>query len=271
MGTDAAGMDPDGFSGRPEWRWLRAAFLAAGGRPGPRADDPWVAHARDALAPGGGGPRAAAVRDARDVREHDGPTKWELEARLLTDQPLDAVAARTGLTAAAVDAYARVFFDVRPHLAASDWVTARAIGYRPGGGFAGRPLAGAWKLVAYHGGPHVLDVVIAATTGGPLPAGAVAGRGPGRAAAEAVLRAKARQVVALEAAATDAEVARVVAARQRLDALEAKIAGRAGPAVPMLAAMQVFRVALPGGSPKPPGRGPAGRGGGRSDPVRTAR
>ena len=57
-------------------------------------------------------PRVAAVRDAWGVWNANTDVRWELEARLLTDQTYDAIAGHCRLTSDIVAAYTEVFFAV---------------------------------------------------------------------------------------------------------------------------------------------------------------
>lgn len=231
MEFDPSEWLPFSFFRRPWWRWRRAEYLVATGRRrDPRLGDEWVVHARDALrGRGGSRSKAAAVRAAGDVWAAESEGKWLLEALLLTEESLDQVAERCGLPVAVVEAYGDVFFDVRSRRAASDWLLSRAAGYTPGLGFRGPQPAGVWKYAALFGGPHVLDQVVAVTTGHPLPAGAVKGTGPTRVFAEARLRLLTRLFVASVTAVTDQEVARVVEAREKLHDLDAELIGHDKP------------------------------------------
>src|SRR5262249_9267603 len=64
----------------------------------------------------------------------------------------------------------KLFFAVREKLGAPDWVGRMAV--RPGSRswVACGDLGEVWRAVGYQGGPIILDVVVAATTGRPLPA-----------------------------------------------------------------------------------------------------
>ena len=76
--------------------------------------------------------------------------------------PDAAVAAKAGLTAATVGAYADVFFDVRPRLAAPDWVARHVLG----GPDDLRTDPGAlWRWAGYVCGEVGFDAVRAVTTG----------------------------------------------------------------------------------------------------------
>src|SRR5690349_6175971 len=96
METDPLAWLPGSFFRKPSWRFLRAEYLAVTGRRrDPRIDDGWVALARAAiLGRGGNRSKAAAVQAAREVWGVESTAKWELEARLLTDEPLEQVAER---------------------------------------------------------------------------------------------------------------------------------------------------------------------------------
>ena len=236
------------FSRPPCWRWKRAQSLATSGRPlDPRIDDEWVSLARSAImGVNGHKPQVAATIEARDFSFAEPPERrWEMDARLLTDEPLDRVARRFGITPAAVEAYAALFFDVRGVRAASDWLLVRAVGYRPGIGFAKGDLAGVWKFAAYRGGALLLDAVIAAATDGPFPAGWFRETGAQLAFEEAAMRARIKLWVASEFALTDEEFAALVDARQRFRNLDAGLVAR-GLWVPSpTAAMESFLKMLP--------------------------
>ncbi len=247
MVTDTLRWSPGSFYRRPEWRWLRAEYLlATGRRRDPRVDDAWVAHARAAIQNrGGAGSTAATVRAAHEIWAGDRSVKGELEARLLTVESLDRVAGRLARPAAVVEAYAEVFFAVRPMRAATDWLLTRAVGYSPLRGFTGPQPAAAWKLAALAGGPVLLDVVIAASTGRPMPDGLLTASGQQRAYEEARTRLLAEIWVASMAAVTDEDFAGVVEDRRRLRDLDARTGGRDATPTSTVAAMEAFLAALP--------------------------
>jgi len=247
MVTDPLRWSPGSFYRRPEWRLLRAEYLlATGRRRDPRVDDDWVAHARAAIQNrGGAASRAATVRAAREVWAADPAVKGELEARLLTDEPLVRVAVRLALPATVVEAYTEVFFAVRPMRAATDWLLTHAVGYSSLRGFTGPQPAAAWKLAALAGGPVLLDVVLAATTGRPLPDGLLNVADPRRSDQEARTRLLAEIWVASMAAVTDEEFAAVARDRQRLHDHDARTGGRAATPTPTVVAVEAFLAALP--------------------------
>lgn len=243
---------------RPEWRWLRATYLhQTGRRRDRRLDDAWVDHARDALRGRGRGRSPADdVRAARGVWEGDPDRRGEVEARLLAADGDGEIASRTGVPERVVAAYAEVFFEVRPALATggSDWLMSEAVGHSPFGGFTRpRPWA-AWRLAAVAGGPRLMDVVIAATTGRPLPAAFAAGGED-----ERHVRELARLWVALMAAVTPAAFAAVLRDYRRLRTADAKRRGRPAAARSMVDVMESLLLSrsVSGVSPDSPAPPPA--------------
>src|SRR5207302_1211707 len=135
------------------------------------------------------------------------------------------IAGRVGLPAAVVEAYEAAFFAVRGMRQATDWLLIQAVGYCPFGGFT-EPLPWAgWRLAGFTGGPLLVDLVIAATAGRPLPDGFVTEAGPRGAYAAARSRLLARLWMWSMAAVTDEEFAHVVKVRQRLRDLDARVTG----------------------------------------------
>jgi hypothetical protein len=86
--------------------------------------------------------------------------RWELEARLLTDQPLDEIAVRLDTSPAVVDAYHATFFDVRGRLRARGWVANHVPGLGEHVPLVEEDVGGLLKLYAYTGGPTVLDALL---------------------------------------------------------------------------------------------------------------
>jgi hypothetical protein len=167
---------PDSPFRSPAWRWLRASWRhRTGQRSSPRVDDEWVDLTRRFLARSD----KHAVRpdrvDTAVLGAHalssaaDPHRRWRLEALLLTSDSLETVARRCCLHPDIVEAYHALFFACRDRPGARDWVAAMAVGCGPWNDFAGPQPEGMWKYAAFSGGPVLLDVVIAVTTGGPLP------------------------------------------------------------------------------------------------------
>ncbi len=159
------------------WRWESAVEIAESERDVlTHLDPPEVADAVEYLRARGrdeSGREHARERwrdldDACTLAQESGPRRWEVEARILARQTDETIAARVGLTPATIRYYQRLFFSVREFLGAADWVTVKAVGWGP---FMLRlpTLGEIWKGLAYHGGAHVLELVIATTMDRPFP------------------------------------------------------------------------------------------------------
>jgi hypothetical protein len=190
----------------PDDRWKSAvATVAEGRRASTRHDPPEVVEAVAFLreldkAKDDKGREAVRARwpdlaAARRLYEGDGPLLWEVQARVLAGQTDAEVAAACGLTPGAVGYFETLFFSVRDKLGAPDWVDRMAI--RPGSTSwaACGDLGEAWRSLGYHGGLLVLDLVVAATVGRPLPAWVAAREGAGDVKLGERLRLVARMVV----------------------------------------------------------------------------
>jgi hypothetical protein len=261
METEGSTWLPGGFCSA-DWRWQRACWLQeTGQRPDRRIDDAWVARARHFLDAAGAGHGDAApgradrpdpaIAQALRLSRADPPfERWRLEAYLLTAEPLVAVARHCALPVEAVEAYHALLFDVRPRLAARDWIAARALRPGPGNGFGGDQPGGVWKACAYAAGPRVLEVVMAVTLNRPLPDWVHAPGGRLTREREARLRLSCKLLV-MALTTPSAEVLKaLVAIAGRARTLEADAAGPPARAAGLLPAKQDILHAL-GRRPRP--------------------
>lgn len=160
----------------PNWRWLRARWLyERGKRPARNIDDGWVARAWNYLTAidrctqddASTQRLDAALREAHWLYNRPGAREvWRLEAFLLTDEPAEAVAVRLGLPARTVRAYERLFYCVRDHAAAPDWIVKHVLGPGIWVGFGEHEIGRLWRAFAYFGGSEVLEIVTDVTTAG---------------------------------------------------------------------------------------------------------
>jgi len=157
----------------PDWRWQRAKELAAGSRLINGRDDVYtrelskfsrlldrceteddyllVLDARPDLY------EAYMLYDAQEVlTEH----RWELEARILAQEPQADIQRKMGITPEIQDAFCTAFFDVRDRLQSPSLITHTIIGRAVQTGLAERAYDCLWKLFGYWCGPSVLDAVI---------------------------------------------------------------------------------------------------------------
>jgi hypothetical protein len=146
-------------------RYQRALALHSAGRRPTRQDDTWTRRTLSWIRSRAGEARQrkheawmTSLDDAHAVYAANDLPRWHLEARLLTSEPLDEVARRCRLATTTVEIYAEVFWDVRPYLAACDYIYHRALpprswlhGLRPD------DHASLLKLSALKGGPLALD------------------------------------------------------------------------------------------------------------------
>jgi hypothetical protein len=92
----------------------------------------------------------------------DAPTlaKWELEARLLTEQPYGEIASHLDCSGEVVAAYHDVFFDVRRRLHATGWIANHVIKARSGMGLQAPDTGQLLKHVAFIGGAFALESLL---------------------------------------------------------------------------------------------------------------
>jgi hypothetical protein len=159
--ADPLELRPDGTFRPPDYRWRIAHRLAADEWVPDEWVDPWVLRAEELLttppSPRLDAPDLRAVDAARDLYER-GPfwRKVEVEARLLAGEPAEAIATKSGLTAAAVAAYGALFYAVGDRLRHPAYIVHEAIGLHG----AEADLGVQVRLLGYTGGVHVLDAVL---------------------------------------------------------------------------------------------------------------
>ena len=108
------------------------------------------------------GPSAVILRYyVRQSIWHTPDRAFRLQARLLAGLSIEETAVAEGLNAETVRLFAALFFDVLDCLDAFDYIHFIAIDFQP---FACQPPGRNTliKLMAYHGGPYVLNQLLAA-------------------------------------------------------------------------------------------------------------
>ena len=155
----------------PDWRWHRAGQLLAPRSRRRRWDDAWVVRARvfrRAMEKAYGNldhPRLvrqhAEAIGALRLHRGNARKRWEVEARLLAGQDDEAIGARLGIPAGVIGAYEPMFYATRHRLGYSDWVMAVAIGPRAYEELQPGDHELMAKLLAFQGGPFVLDAWLA--------------------------------------------------------------------------------------------------------------
>jgi len=162
----------------PSWRWERASELV--NRQGASSlemdDEPtrksvaflqaleaFVAAAQSRSLPAWMRP----LHDALQLYERGGNQRLLVEAWLLAGQSIAAVAEACGLEPETVAWYEALFYNVTDRLQARDWILLSVIGKRP---IPDTPpdRGQILKLLAYHGGPLLLEAVAGHLLGDPL-------------------------------------------------------------------------------------------------------
>lgn len=161
----------------PNWRWLRAVQIDSGGRRASRKIDgaegfEWVRRAvrlKRHFDKAAGRPEALYALIERDPNlfwahniwtKDKAPTRWAIEARVLAGQTDEEIAHRAATSPDIISAYVNVFFDVRGVLDRDDYVLNVILAEAVARGVQERQYDLLWKLLAYRGGPHVLDASI---------------------------------------------------------------------------------------------------------------
>ncbi|CAN5187114.1 hypothetical protein BH11PLA2_BH11PLA2_50430 [soil metagenome] len=164
----------------PEFRWLRVLDLQSQGDRPEQYDDEWTEAVLNVLQDRATDRRSDDIRQALAIwTDPDGPTRRELEARILTGASDITIATAMDLPPAVVAAYQAIFFDVRPRLTSRDWILLKAIrksANRDGTKLASHP-AQILKSLGYYGGPIILDIALAVINDRPLPPGVISSSG----------------------------------------------------------------------------------------------
>lgn len=158
-----------------DWRWRRARQVVIEGlRASRRTDDSQTLVAvrsldRQRLCQRNQSALWPVVAAAHSLANSSGPAKWEIQSRILAGQSDHYIAALCDVPHDVVNWFESLHFDVRAHLAASDWVVARVIGPGLWVGFPSEEMGRIWMAFGYFAGVDVLDVVLAETLGRPMP------------------------------------------------------------------------------------------------------
>jgi hypothetical protein len=172
VSMDGARSNGVGHGRPPDWRWRRAEDLVERGRRlSTRRDDSRVREAvhfiRRLRRTNGEAARRRLTRYRSDLAAaytlfvvEPSRARWELEARLLTDQPFDEIAVRLGMTCDSVAWYHDLYCDVRGRLNARDWVATHLLGRDTHVGMAERDIGRLLKLYAFQGGILALESLL---------------------------------------------------------------------------------------------------------------
>jgi hypothetical protein len=159
-----------------DWRWRRAALAASGeySLSRRRDGDAWVARAArfireqetcdteiDTAELAERHPIIYWAFDIWYTRDDTGnPVRSEVEARLLADDRVENIARRVATDVDVIEAYERLFFNVRERLADRGFLMHCVLGPAVHLGFQASEYDLTWKLFALLGGPLAVDLMI---------------------------------------------------------------------------------------------------------------
>jgi hypothetical protein len=83
--------------------------------------------------------------------------RWEMEARLLTDQTYEQIGEAVNLTPESVELFEAIFFNVRDRVHNPSYITHMVFGKSIQAGLTERAYDTLWKMFGYWGGVHVLN------------------------------------------------------------------------------------------------------------------
>ena len=164
-----------------DWRWQRAALAASGEYPLSRRrdGDVWVARATKFIREHESCEteldmaelveRHPVIYWAYDIwytqNESGNPVRSEVEARLLADDQIANIARRVATEVEIIEAYERLFFNVRERLADRGYLMHCVLGPAVHLGFQAGDYDLVWKLFAFLGGPMAVDLMIDQSVG----------------------------------------------------------------------------------------------------------
>jgi hypothetical protein len=232
----------------PAWRWQRArAILEQGLTCTARTDDALTRRVVDYLGAcqlplgssqaQGGVPADAVLHAAHRLFEVGGLVRFIVQARLLARQSPAEVARLTSFEPAIIECFESIFFDVREHLDARDWIANQVLWPGLEAPLHIDALGGALMAIGYRLGPAILDIALAIVTDAPLPCWVYPPAGQPARLYETRVRLSAKLLLAALTLRTsaDAEAMRKLLRAKRC--LEREIDGIPVPADPILDAM----------------------------------
>jgi hypothetical protein len=154
-----------------DWRWRRACDLVDNGSPfSPGHDDAPVLEAVCFLQAWRGcrheedrrqlARALPALYAAHELYLASSFQRWEVEARLLTEESFEQVAAKCGSDPQIIEAFHATFFNVRDRLDAEVYILSQAIGPRAHQGLSEADLDILLKLYGYAGGGQAVDTLV---------------------------------------------------------------------------------------------------------------
>jgi hypothetical protein len=239
----------------PAWRWQRArAIVEQRLTCTARTDDAptrrVVEYLQASALPLGGSqaqdgvPADAVLHAAHRFYEAGGLVRFIVQARLLARQSPSDVARLTSFEPAVIECFESIFFEVRAHLDAKDWVANQVLWPGLEANLPTEALGGALMAIGYWLGPAILDIAVAVATDAPLPCWVCAAAGEPARLYEARVRLSTKLLLAALTLRTSADAAAMKKLMRAKRRLEREIDGTLVPADPILEAMLDWMASL---------------------------
>jgi hypothetical protein len=239
----------------PSWRWKRArAIVEQGLTCTARTDDLTtrrvVEYLRACELPlddsqaQSGVPADAVLHAAHRLYQAEGLGRFIVQARLLARQSPSDVARLTSFEPAVIETFEAIFFEVRDHLDAKDWVANQVLWPGLQANLPTDALGGALMAIGYWLGPTILDIALAVATDAPLPSWVYATAGEPARLYEARVRLSAKLLLAVLTLRTSADAVAMQKLWRARRRLEREIDGAPVPADPILGAMVDWTASL---------------------------
>jgi hypothetical protein len=185
----------------------------------------------------GGVPADAVLHAARRLFEAGGLVRFIVQARLLARHSPTDVARLTSFEPAVIETFESIFFEVRDHLDARDWVATQVLWPGLEANLPTEALGAALMAIGYQLGPAILDIALAVATDAPLPSWIYAPAGEPTRLYETRVRLAAKLLLAALTLRTSADAAAMKKLMRVKWRLEREIEGSPVPAEPILGAM----------------------------------
>jgi hypothetical protein len=247
----------------PDWRWKRAlAVVDQDVVCSERTDDVPTLRAVEYLRAGeqplsgsqspGVVPSDRSLHAAQRLYEARVLSRFIVQARLLARQSPSEVARLTSFEPAVIETFESIFFEVRAHLDAKDWVANQVLWPGLEANLRSEALGGAMMAIGYQLGPTILDIALAVATEAPLPCWVYASAGEPARLYEARVRLSAKLLLLVLTLRTSADAAAMRKLWRAKRRLEREIDGTQVPADPILEAMVDWMASLSRRQPDEP-------------------
>ncbi len=175
MSIDPLTLRPQSAFRPVDWRWEKAKLTREDARIAAlmrHEDDDWIRKARKFQVQYSEARssydflllerRWPALLEALQLHNCSSPqlTKYEVQARLLANEPLEAIQLRVSVSVDALMWYERVFFNVLDRLPNRGYIAHRVLGESLQAGLTERDYQLLWQMYGYMAGPVVLDAMI---------------------------------------------------------------------------------------------------------------